>query len=179
MTAQLKTDRVVGSDPGYRLDDAHRELEADLATILGITQDEDVVPSCALGNDGKTFTVEKHLAGAGSTPAIAAGAGAGSSPTITISGTDLCGEIILTTGAAPTGSNAIVCTVTFATPFAAAPRVLLSPSNGNAASSAQALGVSAPSSQFTTASFKIVTGNGATGLDAATQYKWVYAVIGA
>lgn len=88
--------------------------------------------------DVSTFTFGSGLLsvpqikGSGSTPSIAGGAGAGSTPTVSITGTDMAGEITVTTDTDPTTSS-VFCTVTFATAFGTAPYVVFSPSNDNAA----------------------------------------------
>lgn len=73
-----------------------------------------------------------HLAGNGTTPAIAAGGASGVSPTISITGTDMNGYITLTSGSATTTGT--VATITFATSYGTAPRcVILQAANINAA----------------------------------------------
>ena len=54
-----------------------------------------------------------EVQGLGATPTIAGGSGAGTSPTLTITGTDLAGEITITTGTSPTAS-ATIATITLA-----------------------------------------------------------------
>ena len=71
------------------------------------------------------------LKGNSSTPSIAGGAGAGTAPTVSITGTDLAGEITVTTDSDPSTGNKF-CTVTFATAFSSAPYVVIYPSNDNA-----------------------------------------------
>lgn len=118
--------------------------------------------------------ITPHFIGQGSAPAIAANAGAGSSPTISIVGSDSAGKITLTTGTAPSGTNATICTVTFATAFSAAPYVSFSPANANAAGLAAALTMIYANSGTTT--FTMISGT--TALGSATQYIWFYEVIG-
>ena len=72
-----------------------------------------------------------HIKGNSSTPSIAGGSGAGTAPTVSITGTDLAGEITVTTDTDPSTGN-IFCTVTFATAFSSAPYVVIYPSNDNA-----------------------------------------------
>jgi len=117
------------------------------------------------------ITAVKHLVGNSTAPTIAAGAGAGTSPTISIIGTDLAGQVTLTTGTLPTG-GAVVFTVTFNAAFTAAPYVNFSPVNSNAAA-LSGLTMVYVTSTMTTFVFTV----GATGLVAATQYIWNYTVI--
>jgi len=129
--------------------------------------------------DVSTFTFGSGLLsvpqikGSGSTPAIAGGAGAGTSPTVSITGTDLAGEITVTTDTDPT-TGAVFCTVTFATAFSSAPYVVFSPSNLNAAD------LFASSGDFfinsTTTTFTLNTSSGVPPAN-ATEYKFHYHVI--
>lgn len=121
----------------------------------------------------------KHIIGSSSAPTIAAGTGAGTSPTVSISGTDMSGTISVTTGTSPTGSNAILATITFNVAYGAAPRVQIDAGNRNA----QALAIGAiplvpitgQTNGVTTTTFVIETG--ATALAASTSYIWSYFVI--
>ncbi len=113
-----------------------------------------------------------HLVGNSSTPSIAAGAGAGTSPTIGIVGTDLAGQITLTSGLVPSAAS-VIFTVTFNTAYAAAPNVVFSPANANAAG---LNGVTAVYVTSTTTTF--VFDSGATGITAALVFVWNYHVIG-
>lgn len=107
-----------------------------------------------------------HLIGNTSTPTIAAGAGAGTSPTVSISGTDLAGQINITSGTLPSIS-AIIVTVTFNQTFGSPPYCILWPANTNAA----ILGF-LPYVNSTTTTFTV---NAPTvGLGAATQYLYNY-----
>ena len=119
---------------------------------------------------GDTIT---HIIGNSATPGIAAGAGAGTSPTVSVAGTDLAGAVSITTGTLPTGTNAVVATITFATAYGAAPYVVLQPSN---ALTATLTGVSMVFVTSTTTTFVITSGT--TALTAATAYKWNFMVCG-
>lgn len=119
------------------------------------------------------LTVGTHVIGSGGTPTTAAGTGAGTSPTISILGTDIAGEISVTTGTLPTGTNATIVTVTFSSVFAAAPYMVLYPAN---AVTATLSGVSMVFVTGTTTTFLIKSGT--TALTAATAYKWNYHTIG-
>lgn len=108
----------------------------------------------------------------GTTPGIAAGAGTGGT-TPTIAGCNNGGVITVTTGASPTGSNAIIATVTYTSPFPTGSSVVLSPGNNATASLAVAAKVYAAG---TTTTFVITSG--ATALTGVTTYVWNYTVIG-
>jgi hypothetical protein len=114
-----------------------------------------------------------HIVGNSTSPTIAAGAGAGSSPTgPTLIGTDIAGQITLTTGTVTPGANTVL-TVTFNTAFTNAPYVNFSPANANAA------GLSGTSMIYvnsTTTTFAFLVGTA--GLVSATQYIWNYIAIG-
>lgn len=126
-----------------------------------------------------TAITPKHIIGGSSAPTIAAGTGAGTSPTVSVSGTDISGLVNVTTGTTPTGSNAIVATITFNGAYASAPRVVLTPGNRNA----QALVIAAqplvPAAGQTNGvgTTTFVIESGATGLTASTAYIWTYQII--
>jgi hypothetical protein len=109
-----------------------------------------------------------HQVSGGTAPTVAAGAGAGSSPTIAIAGHDTDFSITLTTGTTPTGTNAVIATVTFGTAYATAPYFQITSANANAASLMTALLATYGTSTTTT----FVLNSGTTGLVAATQYIW-------
>ena len=75
------------------------------------------------------FARERYSLTITNTPTIAAGAAAGASPTVAIAGTDVAGTISITTGTTALGSNGILATITFGNTMAAAPDVVLTPSN--------------------------------------------------
>lgn len=110
------------------------------------------------------------------TPTIAAGAGAGGSPTVSISGTDVNGVVTVTSGTLPTGA-AVVVTVTFSAAYGTTPKtVLLTAANAAAAALNALTMVWVDSAGLGTGSWTINAG--ATGLGAATAYKWYYQVLG-
>lgn len=122
-----------------------------------------------------TFTgtvTSPHFKGGGSTPTIAAGAGAGTSPTVSITGTDAAGQITLTSGTLPSALSAVF-TVTFATTYGAAPNVVFSAANANAAALSGLTAVYVTSNATT-----FIFNSGATGISAALQFVWNYVVIG-
>lgn len=112
----------------------------------------------------------KAQVGSTGTATIAAGAGAGSSPTIAISGGGLTGEITLTSGSSPT-TTGVIATITLPVTFPTGCRVLLFPSNDNAA--AHIARVYATGTTTTA----VITASG-TALGGATAYKWSYIIVG-
>ncbi len=74
-----------------------------------------------------TLTVNGHLITGGAAPVAAVGAGAGTGAVASVTGNDTSGQITLTTGTNPV-TGALV-DLTFATAFATAPRITLTPSN--------------------------------------------------
>lgn len=130
-------------------------------------------PSEALEVNGNAKI--NHLIGRTSAPTIAAGAGAGTGPTVSVSrATDLAGVINVTTGTLPTLS-ATVATITFNTAYGAAPKVVLTPANSNAALLTGVNMVFVDDANTTTSLFVITAGT--TALTAATTYKFYYQVI--
>lgn len=72
--------------------------------------------------------------GTSTPPVIAAGPGGGKGAVVNITGSGQAGEITVTTGAAP-ASDGVVCTITFGSPSAAKPFVVISPGIKTAAGS--------------------------------------------
>lgn len=127
---------------------------------------------------GDILLVSK-MTGSGPAPTIAAGSGAGTGTglAVTIAGTDLAGNITVTTGATALSpaASATVVTITFGTSGSATPQyVQLSPANSAAASLSASGSVFAPipgsGGSFTISS-------GVTALIISTTYKWYYHVI--
>lgn len=77
------------------------------------------------------LTVKNKIVTNGATPTIAAGAAAGTGATVSVTGNDISGVITITTGTSPTSGT--LATLTFALPYATAPRVTLSANNASAA----------------------------------------------
>lgn len=127
--------------------------------VNGIFSDEDIV------------TVN-HFVGQGTSPTIAAGTGAGTSPTIAVTGHDASLSVSVTAGITPATAN-VIFTVTFATAYGAIPKVMLTPTNSQAAalSGTSGLFVTPSTSGFTVTS-------GTVGLINATTYTWDFVVIG-
>lgn len=129
------------------------------------------ISSLLIGNFTSVNT--QHIQGTGTAPTIAAGVGAGSSPTVSITGSDTAGAVSVTTGTLPTGTNAVVATITFNTAYGTAPYIVLQPAN---AITATLSGVSMVFVTSTTTTFVITSGT--TALTAATTYKWNYVSVG-
>ena len=114
-----------------------------------------------------------HIKGGTSAPTIAAGTGAGTAPTVAVANaTDASGLVNITTGTLPTGTNAIIATITFNTAYGVAPNVILYPAN---AITATLSGVSMAYVTSTTTTFVLTSGT--TALTASTAYSWFYHVI--
>jgi hypothetical protein len=114
--------------------------------------------------DNTGLTKSIHLGGLSSAPGIAAGAGAGTSPTVSVSGTDIAGEITITTGTSPTAASTLA-TITFSTAYASAPFIVMSRSSATAPTDIE-IGTRS------TGSFTL-TGT----LAASTTYKYNYTII--
>jgi hypothetical protein len=91
-------------------------------------------------------TTSHHLIGGSSTPSHTLGTGAGTGASATVTGTDLAGQISVTTAGSPAAA-ATVITVTFANAYASAPYVVFSPVNLPAASTNN-ISVSSTSAHF-------------------------------
>lgn len=109
-----------------------------------------------------------RIAGTTSAPSISAGAAAGTSPTVSVTGTDLGGEIVVTTGTGSVGSGTLV-TITLNVAFANDCYPVLQ------AADADARGVAVNITHSSTG-FTIVAG--AAGWSTSTEYKWTYIVAG-
>lgn len=125
-------------------------------------------PSESVHTDGNIKAA--HLLGNTSAPTIAVGAGAGTGATASVSGNDISGEITLSAGTTPSAA-ATVFTMTFNIAFASAPRIVLMPSNANAALlSGTTMGY------VTTTTTTAVLTSGSVGMTASVDYKWHYLV---
>ncbi len=141
----------------------------------GVTVDLD--PSGSHDHSG-TDIAPRHISGSGSTPTGSVDTGAGVGATMTITGTDLAGRIELITGTGPTAVNTIVCSITFATAFASAPRVvILTPATTAAAVQGGTDGVYVNAAEITTTGFVIRNPNSALS-GPTTTYRWYYLVVG-
>ena len=109
-----------------------------------------------------------RIAGTTSAPSISAGAAAGTSPTVSVTGTDLGGEIVVTTGTGSVGSGTLA-TITLNVAFANDCYPVLQAAN------ADARGVAVHITHSSTG-FAIVAG--AAGWSTSTEYRWTYIVAG-
>jgi len=109
-----------------------------------------------------------RIAGTTSAPSISAGAAAGTSPTVSVTGTDLGGEIVVTTGTGSVGSGTLA-TITLNVAFANDCYPVLQ------AADADARGVAVHITHSSTG-FAIVAG--AAGWSTSTEYRWTYIVAG-
>lgn len=107
----------------------------------------------------------------GGTPSIAAGTGAGTTPTVTLgaNATDGAHTISVITGTLPAGTNATVCTITFAANAAHSAVVTLTPLNGTTAA---LNGLTMVYADGTGGATGYVIKSGTTALTAATTYLW-------
>jgi hypothetical protein len=121
-------------------------------------------------SEGVTSTL--RLKGISGTTSVTAGGGAGTSPTISVTGTDMAGQISVTTGTSPLSAQIIVgllYNTTFGA-FSGVPYVTLTPTNANAAGQANNIYLDTPS----TTGFNIKC---ISALAASTTYTWNYMVI--
>lgn len=109
-----------------------------------------------------------RIAGTTSAPSISAGAAAGTTPTVSVTGTDLGGEIVVTTGTGSVGSGTLA-TITLNVAFANDCYPVLQ------AADADSRGVAVNITHSSTG-FTIVAG--AVGWATSTEYRWTYIVAG-
>jgi hypothetical protein len=112
------------------------------------------------------LSVAGHIVTGGATPSVAANAAACTAPTVSISGTDTAGSIIVTTGTG-CGATGSLATVTFVTAFGATPKIVLTPAGANAAQ----LNAYQDDSALTTGSFQVGIVNAPAD---STTYRWHY-----
>ena len=118
-------------------------------------------------------TTSTRYVSSGSAPSIAAGAGAGTTPTISIAGRDNDFSISLTTGTTPTGTNAIIATVTYAGGAytnGSIPTCTASVGAGTTFNAQALTGATQVSADGTTTTMVLYSGTSA--LAASTAYKW-------
>ncbi len=109
-----------------------------------------------------------RIAGTTSAPSISAGAAAGTTPTVSVTGTDLAGEIVITTGTGSVGDGTLA-TITLNTAFANDCYPVLQAADSD--SRAVTISITHSSTGFT-----IVAG--AVGWATSTEYRWTYIVAG-
>ena len=110
-------------------------------------------------------TLTHQIAG-GAAPTVAAGAGAGTGPTVSITGHDTDCQITITTGTAPTGTNAVIATITYGATYTTVPMSYLQAANANAAGLIAALTTPYVTNTATTA----VLTSGTNALTGSTTY---------
>lgn len=109
--------------------------------------------------------VTDRLKGGTAAPSISAGAGAGTGATVSVTGTDLAGEITITTGTSPT-TDSVICTLTFSSAMSSAPFPQIAPANVNAAAIA--------GGWFVTSNTTTITITGLGVWPESTQFKFNY-----
>lgn len=121
----------------------------------------------------------RQIISTGSAPSVTAGSGLGTggSTAVSVSGTDMAGTITLTTDVlGVTVINSDLVTLTFNTPYAAAPRVIVMPAN--AAACTLTLGVvQCLQSNVSTTAFKLKSGAVALPTLTAASYIFNYIAI--
>lgn len=109
--------------------------------------------------------VTDRLKGGTSTPSAVVGAGAGTGATVSVSGTDLAGQITITTGTLPS-LDSDICTITFSSAMSSAPFTQIAPADSDAAQVAGTWYVTSTTTTFT------ITGLGV--WPAGTEIKFNY-----
>ncbi len=140
--------------------------------LCGLVASAQMVPGFPL-NPTFTTVTNGHEIAAGTALTFGsngvAGAGAGTGPTITITGHDTDFQISVTTGTTPTGANAVICTITYATAFTGAgPYSQLTP----ASALADGLISLGEAPYVTNTTTTCVLTSGTTALAASTTYIW-------
>ena len=130
-------------------------------------QTSEFFPPSAKYDISASTTAQNLGSRSASAPSILAGTGAGTSPTIAVAGSDASFQITLTTGSAPTGSNATIATVTYAGSMPNTAYCICTPANANAAALSGATQVFA-----TTSTSALTLTSGASALAGTTTYVW-------
>ena len=117
--------------------------------------------------------ITARIIGGGTSGSLSLGTGAGSAGSKTLSGTDMAGNILVTTGSSPATAAPIV-TMTFGIPLTNTPSaVILEPSNAAAAALTTATPFISSASTF-----GFIIESNAVALGGTTTYSWYYLVIG-
>jgi hypothetical protein len=162
-TGQTLFKNSANSTTAFRIQNANAST-----TVFNVDTTNATVTVSALTVSG-TLTLGGHLVTSGSTPSIAAGTASCTSPTISVSGTDTAGLVSITTGTGCAASGKMA-TITFASAFASAPRVVLTAASSEAAKKSYYI----DSTTTSTTGFDIdVTVANSDGF----SYKWYYQVI--
>ncbi len=141
-------------------------LRADTNLMTLTVRELEVTYDLAVGGD---VSFGRHLRSGGSNPTTVTGPAACTAPTVTVSGTDTAGMVMVVAGTG-CSSNGAVVTLVFANTFVAPPKVTLTP----ATSSASTLPAYADYSQVTATSFDIATSS---ALSDGVTYRWYYHAI--
>jgi len=113
------------------------------------------------------ITVNGHIVTSGSTPTVTTGTAAGTGAVVAVTGTDTSGKLTLTLGSSAAAGN--LANLTFAAAYSAAPNVVLTAGNNNAAQIQEYV-------TPTTTGFSLNTATN-TGLAAGQAYTFYYHVI--
>jgi hypothetical protein len=157
----------IGTAPAILTVNATAQFNSDLTVAGTITTPNITVQALAVT---ATLTVNGHIVSGGTaiatfSPGSAAACSGGDS--VGVTGNDVSGTISITTGAGPCSSSGGLIDVNFASSFTAAPHVILTPAEPNAAT----LQYYYTSS---TTGFTVSTGNVPTG---ATTYNYAYLIV--
>lgn len=164
--------------PGVVRTDAPQQFDGAVTHNGTVTNNGPVVNAGSVTNNGPVSstgsqTVGGHMLSTGTAPAAAAGANNGTSPpapVVAASSTDMRGSLTFGSGSTPAAGAQVA--VTFATAYASAPVVVISPGNdATAVLTCSVTGVS-------TTGFTLTTHTAPTGSQAATVYAFSWAAIG-
>ena len=144
-----------------------QDAESDTLLVANTAAQE--VDIAKLGISGNLF-VGTHIVTQGSAPGLTGGPAACTGPTADVFGNDTAGLISITTGTGCAGVGKFA-TFAFHTPFAAAPRVILTPANAAAAE----LTAYIDNSTITNASFDLQIASGT--ISDSTAYLWYYHIL--
>lgn len=125
-----------------------------------------------------TSITTPRIIGNSSTPSIEDGPGAGTAPTVSIIGTDLAGQITVTTDSDPV-AGAVLCSISFSSAYASAPYVQLTPADDDAAllSFDSSSSVTKQVYVTSTASGFTINTNSSSAPYGSTEFVWNYQVI--
>ena len=118
----------------------------------------------------KLLKTSAELTGQGSAPTLVAGAGAGSSPTVSDTGSQIGGIIVVTTGTV--AASGIIVTCTYANAFPNGSSVILESANINTDGLVGSVNINTTCSK---SQFNII---GTANLSSATTYAWYYTISG-
>ena len=144
-----------------------QDAESDTLLLVNTAaQEVDITKLAVTGN----LYVGTHVVTQGSAPTMVGGPAACTGPTTNVFGNDTAGLISMTTGTGCSGGGKFA-NVTFHTPFAAAPRVVLTPANAAAA----LLAAYVDNATISTTSFDLDIAGGT--IADSTAYLWYYHIL--